>query len=63
MGSGFGVDTRGTLVVDIIEARSGRLAWHAWTTKGLGPGITLGARTTALVREAVAEVLVGFPPH
>jgi hypothetical protein len=63
MGSGFEVDTRGTLVVDIIDARSERLAWHAWTTKGIGPGITHGARTTALLREAVADVLVAFPPH
>jgi hypothetical protein len=63
MGAGFEVDTRGTLVVDIIDARSDRLAWHAWTTKGIGPGITHGARTTALLREAVADVLVAFPPH
>jgi hypothetical protein len=63
MGSGFDVDTRGTLVVDIIEARSERLAWHARTTKGIGPGITHGARTTALLREAVADVLREFPPH
>ena len=41
----------------------GRLAWHAWTTKGIGPGITYGEKTTALVREAVADVLAAFPPH
>jgi len=34
MGTGFEVDTRGTLVVDIIDARSDRLAWHAWTEPG-----------------------------
>ena len=36
-GSGFDVDTRGTLVLDIIDIRNDRLAWHAWTTKGIGP--------------------------
>jgi hypothetical protein len=63
MGQGFEVDTRGTLVVDIIDTQSGRLAWHAWTTKGIGPGITYGKKTTALVREATADVLAAFPPH
>lgn len=62
MGRGYQVDTRGTLVVDIIDTQSGRLAWHAWTTKGIGPGITPGEKTTALVREAVGDVLADFPP-
>ncbi len=62
MGHGYQVDTRGTLVIDIIDTQSGRLAWHAWTTKGVGPGITPGQKTTALVREAVADVLAKFPP-
>jgi hypothetical protein len=57
------VDTRGQLVVDIVDVRSGRLAWHAWTTKGIGPGITYGERTSALLREAIAELLAAFPPH
>jgi hypothetical protein len=62
MGHGYQVDTRGTLVIDIIDTQSGRLAWHAWTTKGVGPGITPGEKTTALIREAVADVLAEFPP-
>jgi len=61
-GYGFELDTRGTLVIDIIDTGSGRLAWHAWTTKGIGPGITPGEKTTALVREAVGDVLADFPP-
>jgi hypothetical protein len=60
---GSRVDTRGTLMVDIIDARSNRIAWHAWTTKGIGPGITPGDKTSALIREAVADILAGFPPH
>jgi hypothetical protein len=63
VGMGFEVDTRGTLVVDIIDVRSDRLAWHAWTTKGIGPGITYGEKTTALIREAVGDLLAEFPPH
>jgi hypothetical protein len=63
MGQLYEVDNRGTLVVDIVEVETDRIAWHAWTTKGIGPGITYGAKTTALLREAVAEVLAGFPPH
>jgi len=57
------VDTRATLTVDILEARSQRLAWHAYTTKGVGPGITYGEETTRLVREAVHELLAPFPPR
>lgn len=71
---GFGVDTndwalgdrvatRGILVIDIVDAQSERLAWHAVTTTGLGPGITPGAPTEAALRKAVAEALLGFPPR
>jgi hypothetical protein len=63
MGSGFGVDTGGTLVVDIVEVSSKRIAWHAWTTKGFGPGITYGAETSALLREAIADLLAVFLPR
>lgn len=56
-------DARATLGVDLVETRSRRIAWHAWTTRGLGPGITPGEKTRALVREAVHDVLAGFPPR
>lgn len=52
----------GSLVVDIVEARTDRLAWHAYTRKGMGPGITPGEKTSALLREAVTDVLADFPP-
>ena len=57
------VDTRSTLTVDIVDSRNGLLAWHAWTTKGIGPGITYGDATSALVRESINDVLAGFPPR
>jgi hypothetical protein len=58
-----GPATRGTLTVDIIEKESSRIAWRAWTTKGLGPGVVHGETQTAYLREAVTEVLVSFPPR
>jgi hypothetical protein len=57
------IQTRATLTVDIVDLRSDRLAWHAQTTKSLGPGITPGEKASALLREAVTEVLAGFPPR
>jgi hypothetical protein len=71
---GFGVDTndwalgdrvqsRGVLVIDIVDARSERIAWHARATTGLGPGITPGERAEAVLREAVTAALLGFPPR
>jgi hypothetical protein len=57
------VDTRATLVVDLIDTRSDRIAWHAWTETAMGPGVTPGERTDALVRESVTEVLADFPPR
>ena len=59
-----GVDTRATLTVDLIDNRDGRIAWHAQTTKAMGPGIVAsGEASTELVREAVTELLAGFPPR
>jgi hypothetical protein len=57
------VATRGTLVIDIVDTRSNRIAWHARTSEGLGPGITAGERSEALLREAITESLLGFPPR
>ena len=55
--------SRGWLAVDIVEAGTGRLAWHARTTRGLGPGVTPGAATTRQLREAISELLLRFPPR
>lgn len=57
------LNQRGTLTVDLVETRGQRLAWHAWTTKGLGPGVTPGERTTQVIREAVSDLLSRFPPR
>lgn len=60
---GTRTETRATLIVDIIDARSDRIAWHARTSTGMGPGITPGENTDAMVRESVMEVLAAFPPR
>lgn len=57
------VETRGVLVIDIVDATSERLAWHAVAKTGIGPGITPGAETEAVLRRAVTEALLGFPPR
>jgi hypothetical protein len=57
------VQTRGTLAIDIVDTRSNRIAWHARTSEGLGPGITPGERAEALLREAITESMLGFPPR
>ena len=61
-----GVDevvSRATLTVDMLDTRTDRVAWHAWTTRGLGPGVTYGESSTAMLREAIAEILGPFPPR
>jgi hypothetical protein len=58
---GSRVQTRSVVVIDIVDAQSERLAWHAVATTGLGPGITPGARTEAVLRNAVTEAMLGFP--
>ena len=61
--SGNRVETRATLIVDIIDTRSDRIAWHARTSTGIGPGVTPGAATDALIRESVMDALAAFPPR
>jgi hypothetical protein len=63
VGIGPQVYTRGSLVVDIVDTRTQRIAWHSVSSRDIGPGITPGAATTKLVREGVAEAMQGFPPH
>lgn len=62
-GSNDVAGTRGTLTLDIIDPRANRIAWHATTTKPIGPGTAIGEGRAELVRQAVTEVLAGFPPR
>jgi hypothetical protein len=48
-----------TLFVDVIDARTGALAWRGWQSVRIEEG---GRGTLALTR-AVREILAGFPPR
>ncbi len=54
---------QGTLTIDIMETRTGRLAWHAWTNKALSRVVPTEETRSELLREAVTDALSGFPPR
>jgi hypothetical protein len=53
----------GTLSLDIIVTRSGRLAWHAWTTQGLSRVVPSEETRSEALRVAVTDALAKFPPR
>ena len=57
------VAPRGTLSLDIIETRTGRLVWHAWTTRGLSRVVPSDETRSEVLRVAVTEALAKFPPR
>lgn len=52
----------GSLAIDVYTPRK-EVAYSASVVRGMGPGITPGEKTAQLVREAVTQLLTGFPPH
>jgi len=48
----------GTLVIDIIDPKSGKLIWHGWSTESVPPR----ADQTEVIKTAVARILAQFPP-
>ena len=54
---------RGRLTIDMIEAETGRIAWHGWSEKGMGPGTLFGTVGASLAHEAVSDILKPFPPY
>ena len=52
---------RGTLVLDIIDARKDELIWRGWATKSLDAD-PRPEKVRMYVDEAVAEILEEFPP-
>lgn len=52
---------QGTLLLDVVSARSRKLVWRGWTSKRVG---TLGTpeERDARVREVVNAILAEFPP-
>jgi len=64
-GPGAGVDVyeyeEGSLIVDIVDARSKRLVWRGSATAVVDPGATPDERTER-IQEAVAKMFKDFPP-
>ena len=52
---------RGTLVLDITDARTGELIWRGWASKSLHSD-PRPEKVRMYVDEAVAEMLADFPP-
>lgn len=53
--------TQGTLVIDLIDARSRKLVWHGTAERRM-PGFKTPADRDAWVRETVTAILERFPP-
>jgi len=71
-GSGFGISfggpatqpreyEEGTLIIDIKDKQSGKLAWRGSSTTGLGESETPEESETA-INQMVEEILANFPP-
>lgn len=62
---GGGVDVyqyeEGSLIVDIVDARSKQLVWRGTATSIIDPGATPEERTER-INEAVAKIFGDFPP-
>jgi hypothetical protein len=62
---GGGVDVyqyeEGSLIVDIVDARSKQLVWRGTATSIIDPGATPEERTER-INEAVAKIFEDFPP-
>jgi hypothetical protein len=51
----------GTLVIDIMDAKSKDLLWQGWGSRTVRQN-TDPERLTALINEVVAEILANYPP-
>lgn len=53
----------GTLMIDIVDARTKKLVWRAWSRDDLSGVINDQQRLRRAVTEAVAEMMTRFPAH
>ena len=51
----------GTLILEVVDAASGKLVWRGWAQAEVKPKTDAGRRE-ARIREAVAKILDRFPP-
>jgi hypothetical protein len=52
----------GTLVVDIVDARTSRLIWRGWAQDSLNRMLGNGARVRQTIDESVTRMFEAFPP-
>lgn len=50
--------TRGALVIDFVDAQSGKLVWHGWASEGLPPDKS----GEEIIQTFVDKILANFPP-
>jgi hypothetical protein len=53
----------GTLMIDVVDARTKKLIWRAWSRDDLSGVINHQQRLQRTVTEAVAEMMKRFPAH
>lgn len=51
----------GTLVIDIVEARTNRVIWRGWAQHGIKDELANPARMERLIEQAVSRMLARFP--
>ena len=51
----------GTLVIDIVDARTNRVIWRGWAQDGIQDELADPQRMEALIEQAVARMLARFP--
>lgn len=57
------VDAKARFTVDIIEGGTYRLAWHATVERRFRPEVSIGPDSTAMLREAVIDLIAPYPPR
>lgn len=51
----------GTLVLDLIDARTNRLIWRGWAQDGVAPMLANQDRMRQKINEAVSRMMASFP--
>ena len=52
----------GTLVLDVVDARTNRLVWRGWAQRSVEDVLNNHDRMARMITEAVARMLQRFPP-
>ena len=52
----------GTLVLDVIDARTNRLIWRGWAQRTVEDVLNDGDRMARVITDAVKKMMQQFPP-